>query len=173
MIIYKDVFSDDELVSDNFKLQVVDKVLWECDIKKVTKASDDIKLEGANPSAEDAEDNGDDESAAEQIYDIVDQFRLQACAGFDKKSYMGALKGYMKKVKAHLKEKGASEDEIAQFEEDAKVAAKRILGNYKNYEVFIGESFDSDAMLVLIDYREDGMTPYATFWKDGLKEYKV
>ena len=26
---------------------------------------------------------------------------------------------------------------------------------------------------VLIDFREDGVTPYATVWADGLKEVKV
>lgn len=26
---------------------------------------------------------------------------------------------------------------------------------------------------VLIDYREDGITPYATLWKHGLEEMKV
>jgi hypothetical protein len=26
---------------------------------------------------------------------------------------------------------------------------------------------------VLIDFREDGVTPYATVWKHGLKETKV
>lgn len=27
--------------------------------------------------------------------------------------------------------------------------------------------------VVLLNYREDGVTPYMTFWKDGLKEEKV
>lgn len=27
--------------------------------------------------------------------------------------------------------------------------------------------------VVLIDFREDGVTPYATIWKHGLKEVKV
>jgi len=27
-------------------------------------------------------------------------------------------------------------------------------------------------LVALLNYREDGITPYFTFWKDGLKEYK-
>lgn len=27
--------------------------------------------------------------------------------------------------------------------------------------------------LVLLNYREDGMTPYLTYWKHGLKEMKL
>lgn len=54
----------------------------------------------------------------------------------------------MKKIKGHLKEKGASEDELKQFEADAQTAAKKILGKFKDKEVFVGESFDSDSMYV-------------------------
>jgi hypothetical protein len=32
---------------------------------------------------------------------------------------------------------------------------------------------NGDAMHVLIDFREDGVTPFATVWADGLKEIKV
>lgn len=30
-----------------------------------------------------------------------------------------------------------------------------------------------DARVVLLNYREDGVTPYVTIWKHGLKEEKV
>merc|ERR1711977_216002 len=30
-----------------------------------------------------------------------------------------------------------------------------------------------DGMVVLMNYREDGVTPYMVFWKDGLKEVKL
>jgi len=30
-----------------------------------------------------------------------------------------------------------------------------------------------DGMVILLNYREDGMTPYVTLWKHGLKEQKV
>jgi hypothetical protein len=29
---------------------------------------------------------------------------------------------------------------------------------------------DPDGMVVLMNYREDGITPYMIFWKDGLRE---
>jgi len=28
-------------------------------------------------------------------------------------------------------------------------------------------------MVALLNYREDGTTPYLIFWKDGLKEQKI
>lgn len=32
---------------------------------------------------------------------------------------------------------------------------------------------DTEGMVCLLNYREDGITPYFTFFKDGLKEQKL
>ena len=79
----------------------------------------------------------------------------------------------MKKVKEGLKEKGASDDEVTAFEKGAQAYAKKIVGNFKDYEFLIGESMDPDGMVILLNYREDGVTPYVTVWKHGLTEMKV
>jgi hypothetical protein len=52
----------------------------------------------------------------------------------------------MKKVKEALKAKGASDDEVAAFEKGAGAYAKKIVGNFKDYDFYIGESMDPDAM---------------------------
>lgn len=54
--------------------------------------------------------------------------------------------GYMKKVKEAMKEKGASEEEIKTFETGAQAYAKKIVGNFKDYDFYIGESMDPDGM---------------------------
>jgi hypothetical protein len=101
---------------------------------------------------------------------------------------------YLKKLnKAVVDKKELSEDEYNQWKKDAAGAMKKILANYDNYDVLMGQTMDGDAMFVnlnlmprkhkltivisfrhvLIDFREDGVTPYATVWKDGLKAIKV
>ena len=80
---------------------------------------------------------------------------------------------YLKKVVEKMKERGDSEEKIKEFQSSAPAAVKKILGNYDNYDIYMGESMEEDSMYVLVDYREDGVTPYATFWKYGLEEYKV
>ena len=73
---------------------------------------------------------------------------------------------------------------------------KKIIANYDNYDVLMGSSMDPNGMYVssllfpglsllelpanitvvrhvLIDFREDGITPFATIWKHGLVEEKV
>jgi hypothetical protein len=79
----------------------------------------------------------------------------------------------MKKVKETLKEKGAKEEDITAFEKGAQGYAKKIVGNFKDYEFLIGESMDPDGMVILLNYREDGVTPFVTVWKHGLTEMKV
>ena len=99
-------------------------------------------------------------------------FRLNETS-FDKKSYLTHLKDYMKKVKAKLKENNAPQSEIDAFEKGASAYAKKIVGNFKDYEFLTGESMDPDGMVVLLNYREDGVTPYVIVWKQGLTEMKV
>lgn len=52
----------------------------------------------------------------------------------------------MKAVKAKMSERGASEDEVKEFEKGAQGYAKKIVGNFKDYEFLIGESMDPDGM---------------------------
>lgn len=79
----------------------------------------------------------------------------------------------MKAVKKGMQEKGADEAAVKDFETKASGYAKKIIANFKDYEFFTGESMNPDGMIVLLNYREDGVTPYVTVWKHGLDEMKV
>ncbi|PYI04148.1 TCTP family protein [Aspergillus sclerotiicarbonarius CBS 121057] len=179
MIIYKDIISDDEVLADTYKIKTVDGVLYECDCRKyMKKANEDFELEGANPSAEGGDDDAGGEGDAVMVHDIEDQFRmnwLKVEEGLkpSKDAFKAHLKGYMKKVLTKLTEKGAPQETIDEFKKGAPGAVKKILANYDNYDVLMGQSMDGDAMHILIDFREDGVTPYATLWKHGLEEMKV
>ncbi|KAJ5480129.1 hypothetical protein N7530_005638 [Penicillium desertorum] len=185
MIIYTDIVSGDEIVSDTFKL-VPNKdfdILWECDCRKYLKrGGEDFQLEGANPSAEDGDEDEGGEGEAVMVHDIEDQFRLvwlkaEEGAKPSKEDYKSHLKIYLKKLHKNAATKFAKADDPAAAEDawkkKAAGAMKKILANWDNYDVLMGQSTDGDAMHVLIDFREDGVTPYATVWADGLKEVKV
>ena len=62
---------------------------------------------------------------------VVHSFRLQSTQ-FDKKSYLTYLKGYMKSIKAKLQE--TNPDQVDEFEKGAQNFAKKIVGNFKDYE---------------------------------------
>lgn len=80
----------------------------------------------------------------------------------------------MKAVKAAMQERGASEAEVKEFETGAQSFVKNtLLPNFKDFEFYTGESMNPDGMIALLNYREDGTTPYVIFWKHGMKETKV
>ncbi|KAK4241688.1 putative translationally-controlled tumor protein [Achaetomium macrosporum] len=169
MIIYTDIISGDEIISDSYDLKEVDGVVYEADCAMITEGAVNVDI-GANASAEEGEEALDDQEI--KVNNIIHSFRLQQTQ-FDKKGYLAYLKGYMKAVKAKLQEAGKPEEEIKQFETGAQTFAKKIIANFKDWEFYTGESMNPDAMVVLLNYREDGVTPYVVVWKHGLKEMKV
>ncbi|WXC56968.1 hypothetical protein SNK03_002896 [Fusarium graminearum] len=170
MLIYNDILNNDELISDSYDLKEVDGIVYEADCAMIEEGAVEVNI-GANASAEEAAEDLDD--GAVKVNNIVNSFRLQSTT-FDKKSYLAYLKGYMKSIKAKLQENGSSAEDIKAFETGAsKFVKDTILPKFKDFEFYTGESMDPDGMVVLLNYREDGVTPYTIFWKHGLKETKV
>ncbi|BEI80097.1 hypothetical protein CcaverHIS002_0106260 [Cutaneotrichosporon cavernicola] len=167
MLIFEDILNGDEMISDAYDMTTVDDVVYEVDCAMIIIKEGDIDI-GGNPSAEEAEEAL--EAGAEQVNNVVHSFRLQSTQ-FDKKSYLTYLKGYMKAVKAKLE--ATKPERVAPFEKAAAAFAKKIIGNFKDYEFYTGESMDTEGMVALLNYREDGVTPYLIFWKDGLREVKI
>jgi hypothetical protein len=130
------------LISDSYDLKEIDGAVYEADCKKITVGVGDIDI-GANASAEEGGDDVDD--GAQTVLDVVHSFRLNETQ-FDKKSYLVHLKGYMKAVKEGMKKKGASDEAVTEFEKGASAYAKKIVGNFKDYEFLIGESMNPDGM---------------------------
>ncbi|CAL8118814.1 unnamed protein product [Orchesella dallaii] len=170
MRIYKDIFTGDEMFSDTYKIKLVDEVMYEVYGKLVSRASGDVQLAGANPSAEEAEESS--ELAVESGVDIVLNHRLQETFAFDKKGYMGYLKEYMKKVVDRLQENNP--DQVDVFKTNINKVMKELLGRYKDLQFFTGESMDPDGMVAMIEYKDvDGENiPVLYCFKHGLEEEK-
>ncbi|KAJ7129619.1 Mss4-like protein [Mycena epipterygia] len=163
MLLYEDIITGDEMFSDAFPVKLVDDIVYEVDCSMITVKPGDVDI-GANPSSEEQEEAL--EEGATQVNNVVFSFRLQSTT-FDKKSFLGYLKGYMKAVKGKIEP-----DRVEAFEKGAAAFAKKIVGNFKDYEFYTGENMNPDGMVALLNYR-DGVTPYFTFWKDGLKVVKL
>lgn len=167
MIIYSDVISGDELLSDAYDLKEVDGAVYEADCAMVTVAEGDVDI-GANPSAEDADEAL--ESGAQTVNNVVYSFRLQQTS-FDKKSFLTYIKAYMKRVKAYLTEKDP--ESVEAFEKGATAYVKKVVSSFNDWDFYTGESMDPDGMIVLLNYREDGTTPFVAIWKHGVSANKV
>ncbi|XP_022596431.1 translationally-controlled tumor protein [Seriola dumerili] len=165
MIIYKCVISGDEMFSDAFKIKETKSgFFYEVEGKTVSRSDDiDDALIGANASAEEAIEST--ESSSVSGVDIILNHKLQETA-FDKKQYLTYIKEYVKVIKAKLEE--SNPERVEAFTVGMTAEVKKIVGNIKNYQFFTGESMNPEGMVGLLDYREDGITPFMLFFKDGL-----
>uniref|UniRef100_H3CFQ0 Translationally-controlled tumor protein homolog n=1 Tax=Tetraodon nigroviridis TaxID=99883 RepID=H3CFQ0_TETNG len=170
MLIFRDIISEDELFSDNFKMKVSeDGMFYEVEGTRVTRKNDGIDgaLIGANASAEDAEE-GTEEGTVTDV-DIILNHNLQPSA-FSKKSYMVYVKDYMKAIKSHLEEHNP--ERVADFMKAAPAAIKRITSDFDNFQFYSGSTMNPAGIVGALNYREDGITPYMLFFKDGLLSEK-
>jgi len=171
MKIYKDIITGDEMFSDTYKMKLVDEVIYEVYGKLISRTEGDIKIEGFNPSAEEADEGT--EATTQTGVDVVLNQQLEECFAFnDKKSFTLYLKDYMKKVLAKLEENAP--DQVEVFKTNMNKAMKDILGRFKDLQFFTGRSMDCEGMVAMCEYRDiDGVsTPVLMFFKHGLEEEK-
>ncbi|KAJ6050217.1 uncharacterized protein N7446_005546 [Penicillium canescens] len=163
MIVYEDIISGDEMITDKFDLKEVDGVAYEADCHYIeVKAGYDVD-HGASG------DSDNDQEETETVLDIIYSQRLQPTS-FDKESYRHYLGGYINEVKSKTH---FTDQERLDFKTKADALTKKIVSNFKDYVFYTGESQNSEGMVVLLSYREDGVTPYLTLWKHGLKGREV
>ncbi|CAF9931325.1 MAG: hypothetical protein GOMPHAMPRED_005884 [Gomphillus americanus] len=173
MTVYTDLVSGDELISDSFDLIDKEDVVYEVDCSMITKGGETFNT-GANASAEEADEGVED--GVQQVNNVVHSFRLEKVEGVypTLKDYQNQFKVYLKKVVALFKEEGKSEEEIKAWQTKVQnYFVKVIKPNFKHYDFYTGESMNHEAMLLLLNYREDGVTPFFTIWKHPLKAVKV
>ena len=64
-------------------------------------------------------------------------------------------------------------DRVGAFKAKSQAGVKKILDSFDDWQFFMGESMDQDGMIALMNFREDSVTPYMLFFKDGVIEEKV
>ena len=95
-VIYKDVVTGDELVTDAFDISTVDDFFYEVDGKMITEGGDDIDI-GGNAAEGEEEEAGESQS----VCNVVSSGRFQETQ-FGKKDYVAVYKAYMK-VRSRLR----------------------------------------------------------------------
>jgi len=174
MLIFKDIITGDEMFTDSSKYKVVDDCLYEVECRHVQRKHGEITLDGANPSAEEADEGTDD--MVESGLDLVLNQRLIE-TGFTKNDYKTYLKGYTKSLMDKWKDLGMSDSQIAEAKAKFTEAVKKVLPKIGDLQFFMGESSNPDGLIAMLEYREsssgDGETPIMIFFKHGLEEEKV
>ncbi|CCK68378.1 Tma19p KNAG_0A07250 [Huiozyma naganishii CBS 8797] len=167
MKIYKDIISNDELLSDAYDLQLVDGVIYEADCvrwsKSVGTTSISVPTHPLKPVTR---------TLKKVLRLSTTLFTLSDCSQLlSTEVFLTYIKGYMKSIKAKLQE--SNPDEVATFEKGAQTYVKKVIGSFKDWEFYTGESMDPDAMILMLNYREDGTTPFVAMWKHGVVEEKI
>jgi hypothetical protein len=176
MLIYKDIFTGDELCSDTFPVKEVDGVILEFTGKHVQRKEGDVKLDGANASAEE-EAEGFEENV-ETGLDIVLNHKLQEMAVYtDLKQFKGYIKDYMKKLAERLAADGKEKAEIDDWKKKMAAWVTDIVKKerFKELQFFSGEGENAaDGQIAILEYRteNDEEKPIMMFIKAGLEEEK-
>ncbi|XP_032827907.1 translationally-controlled tumor protein [Petromyzon marinus] len=168
MIIYKDILTGDEMFSDIYKIkETADGACFEVEGTMVSRVEGDIDdaVFGGNASAEGGEFDSSESSTVSGV-DIVLNHKLQETS-FSKEKYIAYIKAYMKTIKENLMEKHP--EKVEPFMTAAAKKVKDVLKQFKDFQFFTGESMNPDGMVALLNFREDGITPYMLFFKDGLE----
>ena len=167
MLVYQDLISGDELLSDSFPYKEIENgMLWEVEGKWVSQGAVDVDI-GANPSAEGADEDEGVDDQVQKVVDIVDTFRLQEQPSFDKKQFIGHMKKYIKALTPKLE--GEKQE---QFKKNIEGATKFLLSKLSDLQFFIGESMTDDSALVFAYYKEGATDPTFLYLAPGLKEVK-
>eukprot|EP01120_Amphizonella_sp_Union-15-10_P000981 TRINITY_DN1104_c0_g1_i2.p1 TRINITY_DN1104_c0_g1~~TRINITY_DN1104_c0_g1_i2.p1 ORF type:complete len:166 (-),score=41.01 TRINITY_DN1104_c0_g1_i2:41-538(-) len=165
MLIFKDVITGDEVLSDAFPKLVIDDVIWEVQTKNIVKTGDDSGIPNND------EDGGDIPSDAVTVNNVIDAHGLVETK-FVKKDYLTYLKGYLKSVEAHLAK--ANPGRVDAFKKAAQTfVTKKLLPKFDEFQFFTGSSMDPTGIVVLMWYPDGEVDPKIWVFFDGLKEQKV
>ncbi|KAJ1471064.1 translationally controlled tumor protein-domain-containing protein [Baffinella frigidus] len=172
LLIYKDIVSGDEMVSDSFPTEVIDGVMLKVKSSIITKGAISINT-GANAAEEGTEeDEGVDDPTAERVNDVVEAFGLQSMGRFDKPAALAWAKGYLKLIKEKLD--ANNPERSALFQEKAQGWVKNVLlKNVADFEFYCGNSFNSEGALAMAIFEGANHAPSIFYFKDGLDEEKA
>jgi hypothetical protein len=180
MIIYSDIFSHDELCSDAYKMEIVDDVIIKFESKLVESGDGkEIKIYdgdafGGKTEPEEGEETGPVKPVEEtnKVNEIIHKFQLQPTGFNSLKDYQASLKGYLKRLTDHMKEK--TPDRVAPFQKGIQKFVGEFFkkNKFADVEFYTGSSFDNDSGIVLCAWNEEKTLPYIYLFKDGVKGIK-
>merc|ERR1711973_438219 len=149
-------------------MTLVDDIAYEVDGKRI-RISNGIedRLIGGNPSAEEPTEGAEDTS--DMVIDVVYSMRLVQ-TGFHRKAFQETMKAFCKAIVEKLKE--TKPERVDVFKSGVNTLLRNVIKSLKEYEFYTGASMNPEGLVVLQNYREDGITPYFIFLKDALEEVK-
>ncbi|CAI2301294.1 unnamed protein product [Caenorhabditis sp. 36 PRJEB53466] len=159
MLIYKDIFTDDELSSDSFPMKLVDGLIYEFQGKQVIRKEGEIVLAGANASAEEPGDEGTDEHVERGIDIVLNHHLVEMNCYEDASMFKAYIKKFMKNIIDHMEKENRDKADIDTFKKKIQGWVVSLLAKdkFKTLAFFIGEKAAEGAengQVAIIEYRD-------------------
>eukprot|EP00608_Synchroma_pusillum_P009092 CAMPEP_0198426466 /NCGR_PEP_ID=MMETSP1452-20131203/5259_1 /TAXON_ID=1181717 /ORGANISM="Synchroma pusillum, Strain CCMP3072" /LENGTH=435 /DNA_ID=CAMNT_0044146839 /DNA_START=24 /DNA_END=1328 /DNA_ORIENTATION=- len=173
MIVYKCMFSTDEMISDSYGIRPVmdgeDEVpgMFEVESRNIAKGGDNVDIGCGNAFGGGEEEDGPADSGVETVNNIVDGFQLNEMnmSKADLKEY---LKGYFQRVRAAMKAAGKPVEEIKAMMGNASIIAKFLITKANDLQFYLGANFDVEGAMAFAIYKEGATTPTFMYIECGL-----
>lgn len=173
MIVYRDIISGDEMLSDAFKLEEVfdaegNKIegLMSCESKNITKGGGDVDIGCGNSFGGTGEDEGVD-NTAETVNNVVDGFQYTETQIGTAMDFKNWIKEYMNAVVLKLRAAGKPKEDIQKFKATAPEIAKFFIKQFSDVQFYLGPAFNPETMVFSI-YKEGALTPSFYYIMGGL-----
>ncbi len=175
MIVYRDLISGDEVLSDAYKLlPVVDaegnvvEGLMMCESKNIQKGGDDVDVGCGNAFGSGGDEGGEGvDNTVQTVNNVIDGFQYTETQIGTANDFKAWIKEYMNLVVTKLREAGKPKEEIQAFKASAPNVAKFFLSKFSDVQFYLGPSFDSQTMVFSI-YEDGALTPNFYFIMGGL-----
>ena len=151
------------MFTDAYPYKLVDDTIFEIEGQSLTeKGGIDEALIGGNVSSE---------GGAEAMLDsgLTGMDLIVGCKltemPMTKADFKTCIKAYMGKIIDHLTVNAP--DRIPNFKQFANTFCKKLLETFKDWRFYIGSSTNPEGGIGFLNYRDDNITPYMVFFKDG------
>jgi hypothetical protein len=178
MLVYRDLISGDEMISDSFKLlpvkdengEVIEGLMM-CESKNIVKGGENIDIGCGNSFGGGGEEDEGVDDQQVTVNNIIDNFQYTETQIGTPNDFKNWIKEYMNAVRTKLREAGKPKEFIQAFMGNAPKIATFFLKNFNEVQFYLGPSFCADSMVFSI-YSEGATTPNFYYIMAGLKEEK-
>lgn len=178
MIVYRDIISGDEMLSDAFPLKpVIDSDgevvpgLMMCESKMITKSDGDIDVGCGNAFGGGGDDDGPLDSGAVQVNNVIEGFQYTETQVGSASDFKSWIKEYMNAIRTYMRSKGKDKEEIQAFMATAPGIAKFLLKNFNDLQFYLGPAFNPETMVFAM-YPEGAVAPNFYYIIQGFEQVK-
>ena len=176
MIVYKDLISGDEMMTDAFPQNPVVgndgetvEGMFEVESSTAVKGADNVDI-GCGNAFGGEEEVVDD--SVEKVNNVIDPFKYTEVPFGSKTELKDYLKEYVRSVRAKLKEKGTPQPEIKEFMAQAPGMVKFLLSKFADMQTFAGESMTAEGGMAFGYYKDGAHNPTFAYISKAMEAEK-